>query len=143
MVYILDEGAEFDAPLERIWAYLQSETEHEHKAIKPVSMEMQGDNVAILTVDVSMPDMPTTRHKFKSTYYAPFGFVQEYMEGPMTGTKSFQYYIPRGEKTGVTVVGNFVVAGMDDDMTKRIATSFLDLAFNEDNQNLRKLTVMQ
>jgi hypothetical protein len=141
LVYILDEGSVFDAPIDRIWTYVQSDTEHDHKAIKPVSMEMQGDNVAMLTIDVTMSNMPTTRHKIKSTYYAPFGFVQEYIEGPMTGTKSFQYYIPKGNKTGVTVVGNFVVAGMDDDMTRRIATGFLELAFNEDNENLKKLMV--
>ncbi len=73
--------------------------------------------------------------------YPPFGIVQEYLEGPMAGTKTFQYYIPKGSKTGVTVVGNFTASGMDDDMTKHIAMSVLELAFNEDNENLQKLTV--
>ncbi len=141
MVYILDEGSEFDAPIDRIWAYLQSETEHDHRSIKPISMEMQGDNVLVITNEVTMPNMPVARNKIKLTMYPPFGIVQEYLEGPMAGTKTFQYYIPKGSKTGVTVVGNFTASGMDDDMTKHIAMSVLELAFNEDNENLQKLTV--
>jgi hypothetical protein len=46
-----------------------------------------------------------------------------------------------GAELFVANVGNFTVSGMDDDMTKRIAMSVLELAFNEDNENLRKLTV--
>ncbi len=63
MVYILDEGSEFDAPIDRIWAYLQSETEHDHRSIKPISMEMQGDNVLVITNEVTMPNMPVARNK--------------------------------------------------------------------------------
>lgn len=141
MVHILDEGSEFDAPLDRIWVYLRSEGEHQHKAVRPFSREMQGNNVVILTNEVTMPNMPTTRNKIKITLYPPFGMVQEYLEGPMTGTKSFLYYTPKGKKTGVTVVGSYIVSGLDDDMTKRIAMNLLDLVFNEDNDNLKRLTV--
>lgn len=141
MVYILDEGSEFDATLDGIWEYMNSDTEHDHKSIKMIGMEPAGENSFVMTNEVTMPNMPTVRNKIKFTMYAPFGFVEEYLEGPMTGTKSFQYYIPKGKKTGVTVVGNFVVAGMDDDMTKRIAMSILDTLFNEDSENLRKLKV--
>jgi hypothetical protein len=104
-------------------------------------MEMQSENVSVITNEVTVPDMPVSRNKIKFTMYPPFGIVQEYLEGPMAGSKAFQYYIPKGDKTGVTVVGNFVAGGMDDDMTKRIALTVLDLAFNEDNANLKQLTM--
>lgn len=141
MVYILDEGAEFDAPLDKIWSYLQSEGEHNHKAIKPINVEMQDANTIVITNEVHMPNMPTTRNKLRITTYPPFGMVQEYLEGPMAGSKAFTYYISKGNKTGVTVVGNFTVAGMDDDMTKHITLNLLDLVFNEDNENLKKAKV--
>jgi hypothetical protein len=141
MVYILDEGSEFDAPIGRIWQYLQSEAEHDHKAIKTLGVEMQGDNVMIITNEVTMGMGPAMRNKLKLTMYAPFGIVQEYLEGPMAGSKNFQYYIPKGDKTGVTVVGEFVGKGMDDDSVKQAALQLLDLAFNEDNENLKRLTV--
>jgi hypothetical protein len=139
MVYVLDEGSEFDAPLERIWKYLQAEGEHDHKAIKTLGFEQQGENVVVITSEVTMPNLPPVRNKLKLTMFPPFGFIQEYLEGPMSGTRAFQYYIPKGNRTGVTVVGDFVGKGMDDDSVKRMALGFLELAFNEDNENLRKL----
>ncbi len=141
MVYILDEGSEFNAPLERIWKYLQSDEEHEHKAIKTINREMQGDNVAVITSEVTLPNLPPVRSKIKFTMYPPFGITQEYLEGPMTGSKAFQYYIPKGDKTGVTVVGDFVAKGMDDGSIKRTTMQVLDISFNEDNENLKKLLV--
>jgi hypothetical protein len=138
MVFILDEGSEFDAPLNRIWEYVQSDTEHNHTAIKTISMEMQGDNVAVVTNEVTIGGGPAVRSKLKMTLFPPFGFVQEYLEGPMAGTRNFQYYIPKGNKTGVTVVGEFVGKGMDDATVKKTAMQVLDIAFSEDNANLKK-----
>ena len=140
MVYVLDEGSEFDAPLDRIWKYLMSDEEHDHKAIKTISREMQGDNVVVITNEVNMGGVPV-RNKLKFTFHAPFGIVQEYLEGPMAGSHAFQYYIPKGNKTGTVVVGDFIGKGMDDDSVKRAALQVLEIAFNEDNENLRKLTV--
>jgi hypothetical protein len=142
MVYVLDEGSEFDAPLERIWKYLRSGEEHEHKAIKVVGIEMQGENVVVETMDLFLENVPASRHKIKMTTHPPFGLVMEYIEGPMTGTRAFQYYIPRGNKTGVTVVGDYVAKGMDDESVKQMALRFLDVAFNEDNENLKKLVAV-
>jgi hypothetical protein len=142
MVYILDEGSEFDAPLERIWKYLQTEGEHEHKAIRILSTEMQGENTVVLDEEVTLENTPPVRSKIKMTMYPPFGFVLEYLDGPMFGTKWFQYYIPKGNKTGVTVVGDFVGKGMDDDSVKRMSLQLLNLVFNEDNDNLKKLVAV-
>ena len=143
MVYILDEGAEFDAPIERIWKYLMSETEHDHKRLKVVDAVTQGENVAIQTIDLYPGEnMPAIRSKIKMTMYPPFGFVMEYVDGPMTGTKAFQFYIPKGNKTGVTVVGDFTAKDLDEDSVRRTALQFLEIAFNEDNENLRKLVAV-
>jgi hypothetical protein len=139
-VYILDEGAVFDAPIDRIWEYLQSEG-HEHKAVKTVNLEMQGENTVLITNEVYLEGVPPLRNKLKVTMYAPFGLVQEYLEGPMSGTKTFQYYTPKGDKTGVTVVGDFVAKGMDDETIRKTALQILELVFNEDNENLKKLVV--
>src|SRR5207249_4983718 len=124
LVYILDEGSVFEAPLSRIWEYVQSDDEHDHTAVKTISVEMQGDSVALITNEVNMGGSPM-RNKLKLTFYPPFGIVQEYLEGPMTGTKAFQFYIPKGERTGVTVVGEFVGKGMDDQAVKKAAMGLL------------------
>jgi hypothetical protein len=141
MVYILDEGSEFDAPLDRVWKYLQSDEEHDHPSMKTISAEMQGENVVVITNEVNVGTGAPIRNKLKFTMFPPFGIVQEYLEGPMAGSRAFQYYTPKGDKTGVTVVGDFTAKGMDDDMVKHMALQNLEIAFNEDNTNLKKLIV--
>jgi hypothetical protein len=141
MVYLLDEGSVFDAPLERIWKYLQSQDEHDHKSIKVLGMEPQGENVVLQTIEADLGNGLKVRSKLKLTMHPPFGFFMEYLEGPMTGTRAFQYYVPKGDRTGVTVVGDFVGKGMDDESVKHTALQFLQLAFDEDNANLKKLVV--
>jgi hypothetical protein len=37
----------------------------------------------------------------------PLGLVVEALEGPIAGSKFFNYYTPKGNKTGVTVIGDF------------------------------------
>lgn len=39
MVYILDEGSVFDAPIDKIWKYLPSD-EHRHNSLKLINREM-------------------------------------------------------------------------------------------------------
>ena len=92
LVYILDEGSVFEAPLGRMWIYIQSDYKHDYKAIKTIGFEMQGENVALIANEVTV-DGKASRNKTKMTMYPPFGIVQEYLEGPMAGNKAFQYYL--------------------------------------------------
>ena len=80
----------------------------------------------------------TVRMKIKNTLYPPFGMVQEHLEGPTAGSKAFLYYIPKGEKTGVTVVGDFRLEGADEQRTKEAVMAQMQVVFEEDNRNLKK-----
>lgn len=135
MVYVLDEGSEFNAPIEKVWQYLQSQT-HSHPSIKTLGREVEGNSV-ILT---SERNILGTIHKVKvkNTIYRPFGLIQEYLEGPLTGSKAFLYYIPKGEKTGVTVVGDYIMKDVDDETVKRAVLAQAQVVFDEDNANLKK-----
>jgi len=42
--------------------------------------------------------------KIKSTPILPLGRTLEYLEGPLAGSRVISYYVPMGNKTGVTVV---------------------------------------
>jgi monoamine oxidase len=77
------------------------------------------------------------RTKIKNTLYPPFGYVQEHLEGPTAGSKAFLYYTPKGDKTAVTVVGNFVISGMDEKETRNAVLAQLQVTFDEDNANLK------
>ena len=78
------------------------------------------------------------RTKVKNTLYPPFGFVQEHLEGPTAGSRAFVYFVPRGNKTAITVVGDFRLEGADEQRTKDAILAQLQVSFDEDNANLKK-----
>jgi hypothetical protein len=58
----------------------------------------------------------------------------------MSGSKFFNYYIPNGNKTGVTVVGDFKSPMIyDENQLKQAVMSFLEQAFNEDSAYLKTI----
>ncbi len=136
MVYLLDEGSVFDAPIDKVWKYLQS-PDHQHPSSKLISREISG-NVVVLTGERTMMGK-TVRGKIRNTVYPPFGFLQEHLEGPTAGSKAFVYYIPKGDKTGITIVGDFHIEGMNDQQTRDAILAQSQVTFDEDNTNLKKI----
>jgi hypothetical protein len=135
MVYILDEGSVFDAPIDRLWKYLPSD-EHRHNSSKLISREMVNSNTVAITSERNFMGK-MVRTKVKNTLYPPIGFVQEHLEGPTAGSKAFVYYIPKGNKTGITIVGEFLLSGMDEKATKDALMAQFQVSFDEDNANLK------
>lgn len=136
MVYILDEGSVFDAPIDMIWKYISSQN-HAHPSIKLLNRELTG-NVVTLTSERNFMGKSVVV-KVRNTLYPPFGMVQEFLEGPTKGSRAFQYYIPKGNKTGVTVVGDYVVDGLSEKAIRDIISSQAQKTFDEDNANLRAM----
>ena len=135
MVYIVDEGSEFDMPLERVWEYLPSES-HKHSA-KVISREVQG-NVVTLTSERDVGGK-TVRSKLRLTMYPPLGVAQEHLEGPTAGSRVFSYYTRKGNKTAITVVGEYKMAGASDEDTRRAVMGMLQGSFDEDVANLKTM----
>ena len=54
MVFIVDEGSVFKAPLQKVWQLAQSEGIHNHPSMMNVKRSMQGEHV-VLDYDVKMP----------------------------------------------------------------------------------------
>ena len=133
MVYIFDEGSEFDMPLEKLWEYLPSES-HKHSA-KVISREVQG-NVVTLTSEREV-DGKAVRSKLRLTMYPPLGVAQEHLEGPTAGSKVFSFYTRKGNKTAITVVGEYKMAGANDDATKKAVMQMLQRSFDEDVVSLK------
>ena len=139
MVHIVDEGGEFDAPIETIWKFLNSPEDHgashvEHKnaEAKPVAesmmqvsweQDMNGKNVKVVN---------------RVTAIAPVGLAIEMIEGPMAGSKFFNYYTPKGNKTAVTIVGDFVMQGMPAAQVEQMARKNFAHVFEQDTAALKK-----
>jgi hypothetical protein len=135
MVYIVDEGSELDMPLEKLWEYLPSES-HKHSA-KVISREVQG-NVITLTSERDV-NGKTVRSKMRLTLYPPLGVAQEHLEGPTAGSKVFSYYTRKGNKTTITVVGDYKMAGANDEDTRNAVMQMLGWSFDEDVANIKSM----
>jgi len=138
MVFILDEGSVFKAPIDKIWKLNQSEGEHPHPSLKNVKASQEGDH-PIISYETQMPDGSWAKNKIRLTVFPPVGNLFETIEGPMTGSRSVTYYTPKGNETGVTVVGHWTAKGMPDDKVREGVMTFLETVFNEDQTNLAKL----
>lgn len=138
MVFLSDEGSEFDAPLDKVWKLNQSEGEHNHPSLKNSTQGMEGEH-PVLNYETKMPDGSWVKHKVRMSVFPPVGVVFETIEGPLKGSTSFQIYTPKGVKTGVTVVGDWQGAGIPDAQLQGAVRQFLETVFNEDRANLAKM----
>jgi hypothetical protein len=135
MVFIVDDGSEFRVPVDKLWKYAQSQTEHAHPSMKNVKVAQEGQGT-ILTFDVVAPDGSTERRKTRIAPMPPVGTWFEELEGRFAGSKYFNYYTPKGEKTGVTVVGEWVSSTIPADRLKKAVLEHLAMIFKEDEANL-------
>lgn len=137
MVHVKDDGV-FDAPVEKIWRYINDENAHDHSAVKVTGMRDQSEKRLTLDLEVKNLDGSTHAESWKITMNPPESMSTEVVSGPMKGTKHTHTYTPMGSKTKVEVEGEFVMQGMDDASTKKAVLSMYEMVFNEDNANLQK-----
>ncbi len=128
----------FNAPIEKVWKLNASEGAHNHASLKNLHGGQEGEH-PMLSYETAMPDGSWVKHKVRLTLFPPLGVVFETIEGPLSGSKSIQYYTPKGDKTGVTIVGNWTSMGVPDVMLQQSVTAFLDVVFKEDQSNLAKM----
>lgn len=138
MVFIVDEGSNFKAPIDKIWELNMSEGQHSHPSLRNQKGEQEGEHV-ILSYETQMPDGSWAKQKVRTTAYPPVGIAFETLEGPMAGSRSFQFYTPKGNETAVTVVGEFVSKGVPDAALKGAVLAFLGTVFDEDQKNLSRM----
>jgi hypothetical protein len=138
VVFIVDEGSTFKASLDKIWKLNSTEGQHDHPSLKNLKTQPASEGSMILSYDVDMGGKPITI-RTKLTPLPPLGLYFETLDGPLAGSKSIQYYTPRGKETGVTVVGEWKSSAMSDDQIKGAVMGFLQTVFDEDQANLARM----
>jgi len=139
LVHIEDSGSFFDAPIDKIWKLVEAhgtDLTKIHPDMKNVKAEMVSENSNVVGYDNEMQGQ-TIRSKIKITSYYPLGLAFEMLEGPLAGSKFFNYYIPSGNRTGITVVGEFKSSSMNDNMIRQVVKSMLDNGFDQDTAYLK------
>jgi len=136
MVHVTDDGI-FDAPVEKVWKYINDQNGHAHSAISFTKVLEQKGNSMTAELQVKNPDGTSHMETWKMTMNPPKSHFTEVLAGPTKGSKYTHTYTPMGNKTKVQVDGEFNVQGMDDASAKKAVLSMFEMVFNEDNANLK------
>src|SRR2546422_1642821 len=102
VVRIRDDGV-FDAPIEKLWKYIQDNDNHQHRSFQITKVLNQKGNAMTIEAKVANPSGGTDTDKFVMTMNPPKGFSLEYLTGAMKGSKQTHTYTPMGNKTRVDV----------------------------------------
>ncbi len=136
MVHVTDDGI-FDAPVEKVWKYINDQNGHSHRGLRFTKVLEQSDKGMTAELEVKNPDGSYHKETWKFTMNPPKSHVTDVLAGPTKGSKYTHTYTPMGNKTKVQVEGEFTAQGMDDAATKKAVLAMFEMVFNEDNANLK------
>jgi len=141
MVHVKDEGSVFDAPLDVVWKYLQSEQDHgqSHKGRRNFVRKELGPGSVELSWEQEI-DGKWVKSANRLSFLPPVGFSVEPLEGPLAGSKFYNYYTPRGNQTGVTVVGEYTSKVIPAAQLEQMVLANNEKVFKEDLDGLRAFT---
>lgn len=139
MVHLRDDGV-FDAPIDKVWKYVNDSMLHQHTSFRTTNVLEQKGNSMIVEADVNNPGKGGThKETWKFVMNPPKGFDMEYLSGPMKGTKHTHTYTPLGNKTKVEVVGEFHAQGLDDAATRKSVLDYFAQVFEEDQAAMKRM----
>jgi hypothetical protein len=141
MVFVADSGSVFDAPVADVWKYLMADTDHgvAHKGRRNVERKQLSENTIQLSWEQDM-DGKWVQLSNRLTFHPPVGFFVEPLEGPMAGSKFFNYYVPKGNKTEVIVVGEWNSQMIPKEQLEQAVMANLEKIFHEDSVGLKEFT---
>lgn len=138
MVRVRDDGV-FDAPIDKLWRYVNDSMMHQHKAFRQTGVLEQKGNMVVVEAEVANPGgKGAHKETWKFVFNPPKGFDMEYLSGPMKGSRHTHTYTPIGDKTKVVVEGDFVAQGLTDEAVKKAVLTYFDQTFTEDQAALKK-----
>lgn len=133
MVYVKDEGSEFEAPIDFVWKYIFGGEGHDaaHKMTRNPTFK----KVSEITIEYG-----SERHlrgkwapdRLRITMVEPISVTTEWLEGVLSGSKLVYVYSPKGEKTRIDVYGEFTSKTLPPDEVEAAAREFLETEFNAD-----------
>jgi hypothetical protein len=137
MVFLRDAGSAFPVPIEAVWKYLDSGDLHSqaHQHRHPVRRRHAPDRGQYSWEQEF--EGRTAPFTMRWTSYYPVGIVYEVLRGPLTGSKFFIFYTPKGPRTGVTVVGEFRSRTLTASMLEPAVRRFFAREFEQDRAAMR------
>ncbi|HTW39754.1 MAG TPA: SRPBCC family protein [Thermoplasmata archaeon] len=133
-----EERSHFDAPIEVVWKYLQDPQAHgaSHQGTRNRAMKPLTDTSFVVSWEQNM-NGNWVKVANKITVFPPLGMAAESIEGPMTGSRMFTVYTPRGSKTEVAVYGDMQSPMIPADQLEGMVRMAWENAYNEDAAGIR------
>ena len=138
MVHIEDLGSHFDAPIDTLWAFIQSPGDHgrSHTDRRNVRGEPDGENRLKSSWEQNVNGQ-WVKVVNRVTMFPPVAMLIHSEEGPLAGSRFLFYYAPNGSKTGVSVVGDFQSPTIPPAQLQTAVLASLEHAFDKDSEALR------
>ena len=133
MVYVRDEGSEFEAPIDFVWKYIFGGGDHDaaHKTTRNPKFKQVSD----ITIEYGSERFLRGKwapDRLRITMVEPIAVTTEWLDGVLAGSKFVYVYSPRGEKTRIDVYGEFTSTTLSPDEIEAAAREFLESEFNAD-----------
>jgi hypothetical protein len=138
MVRVVDEGGVFEAPLDAVWAFVGSGDHHSgaHAHRHGRRRRLPG-NAGEYSWEQEF-DGRSERFTMRWRSYHPLGVAYEVLAGPFRGSRFFLYYLPRGGRTAVTVVGEFVSPRIPERRVAAAVRRFFAKEYAQDRAAIRR-----
>jgi hypothetical protein len=144
MVYVKDEGSEFDAPVDFVWKYIFGGEGHDavHKTTRNPKFEKYSD-ITIIYGSERLLRGKWAPDRMRISMFPPVSVVTEWLEGVQAGSKLTYVYSPHGDKTRVDVYGDFTSKTLPAAEVEAAAREFLDSEFAADAPAIREAFLKQ
>ena len=133
MVYLKDEGSEFDAPIEFVWKYIFGGEAHDsaHKTTRNPRFKKLSD----ITIEYASERYLRGKwapDRMRISMFPPVSVVTEWLEGPLAGSKLTYVNSPVGDKTRIDDYGEFTSETLPTNEVEAAAREFLETEFEAD-----------
>jgi hypothetical protein len=133
MVYLKDEGSEFEAPIDFVWKYIFGGEAHDgaHKTTRSPTFKKVSD----ITIEYGSERFLRGKwapDRLRISMFPPVSVVTEWLEGVLAGSKLVYLYSPHGDKTRIDVYGEFTSKTLPADEVEAAAREFLENEFRDD-----------
>lgn len=137
-MFLVDDTGIYEAPVDEVWAYLASlgdhRRAHHHRHNR---LEALPEGRFLATWEQELWGAVAT-FSMRGTPLPPLGIAYEVLSGPFEGSVLLQYYTPMGNRTRVTLAGQFVSPTLPEDRLEEKVRFFFDREFDEDQEGLHR-----
>ena len=138
MVYVMDEGSEFEAPIGFVWKYIFGGEAHDsaHKTTRNPTFKKVSD----ITIEYGSERYLRGKwapDRLRITMVEPISVTTEWLDGALAGSRFVYVYSPKGEKTRIDVYGEFTSKTLPPDEVEAAAREFLESEFSADAPTIK------